>query len=26
MAENAGAGFGPMLTDAQRYLLIALVE
>jgi aryl-alcohol dehydrogenase-like predicted oxidoreductase len=26
MAENAGAGFGPMLTDAQRHQLIALVE
>lgn len=26
MAENAGAGFGPTLTDAQRYQLIALVE
>ncbi|WP_204354306.1 aldo/keto reductase [Pseudomonas putida] len=26
MAENAGAGFGPALTDAQRYQLIALVE
>ncbi|AHF66926.1 aldo/keto reductase, diketogulonate reductase [Pseudomonas cichorii JBC1] len=25
MAENAGAGFGPMLTDAQRQQLIALV-
>ncbi|HEX8593439.1 MAG TPA: aldo/keto reductase [Pseudomonas sp.] len=24
MAENAGAGFGPMLTDAQRQQLIAL--
>lgn len=26
MTENAGAGFGPMLTDAQRHQLIALVE
>lgn len=26
MAENAGAGFGPMLTDAQRHQLIALVD
>jgi len=26
MAENAGAGFGPPLTDAQRYQLIALVD
>ncbi|WP_197678840.1 aldo/keto reductase [Pseudomonas vancouverensis] len=25
MAENAGAGFGPMLTDAQRQQLIALL-
>ena len=25
MADNAGAGFGPMLTDAQRQQLIALV-
>jgi hypothetical protein len=25
MAENARAGFGPMLTDAQRQQLIALV-
>ena len=25
MAENARAGFGPMLTDAQRHQLIALV-
>jgi hypothetical protein len=25
MAENAGAGFGPMLTDAQRQQLMALV-
>ncbi|WP_177434723.1 MULTISPECIES: aldo/keto reductase [unclassified Pseudomonas] len=25
MADNAGAGFGPMLTDAQRYQLIALI-
>ncbi|MBC3269379.1 aldo/keto reductase [Pseudomonas sp. SWRI81] len=25
MADNAGAGFGPMLTDAQRHQLIALV-
>jgi aryl-alcohol dehydrogenase-like predicted oxidoreductase len=26
MAENAGAGFGPMLTDAQRHQLIAMVD
>lgn len=26
MAENAGAGAGPMLTDAQRHQLIALLE
>ncbi|WP_212624810.1 aldo/keto reductase [Pseudomonas sp. PP3] len=26
MTENAGAGFGPMLTDAQRHQLIALVD
>ncbi len=26
MAENARAGFGPMLTDAQRHQLIALVS
>lgn len=26
MADNAGAGFGPMLTDAQRQQLIALVS
>jgi hypothetical protein len=25
MTENASAGFGPMLTDAQRHQLIALV-
>ncbi|MCU1770931.1 aldo/keto reductase [Pseudomonas sp. 13B_3.2_Bac1] len=25
MADNAGAGFGPMLTDAQRHQLIALI-
>ena len=25
MADNAGAGFGPMLTDAQRHQLIALL-
>jgi hypothetical protein len=25
MAENVRAGFGPMLTDAQRQQLIALV-
>ena len=25
MAENAGAGFGPMLTDAQRQQLMALI-
>jgi aryl-alcohol dehydrogenase-like predicted oxidoreductase len=26
MSENAGAGMGPMLTDAQRHQLIALLE
>ncbi|MEG5267173.1 aldo/keto reductase [Pseudomonas sp. JDS28PS106] len=26
MSENAGAGAGPMLTDAQRHQLIALLE
>jgi diketogulonate reductase-like aldo/keto reductase len=26
MTENASAGFGPMLTDAQRHQLIALVD
>jgi hypothetical protein len=25
MADNARAGFGPMLTDAQRHQLIALM-